>query len=164
MSQAEYFLRMCDAKDMVFISADWWLLYPGTGFDQIGDVKALLRFLSAKVNSDLPHGTILNSSRIAVAGVSAGGCIARLAALRAELCPVAILNLFSTGSDFLTDCIIRPQRHFEIWLGVSFRGGRSRAGKAHATRRESHCVQCRYAAIKIEAVMPILMELDTAFC
>ncbi|KAF7968452.1 hypothetical protein HWV62_30531 [Athelia sp. TMB] len=97
---------MCDAKEILFISADYRLLYPGTGFDEVEDVKALFQFLSTDVNSYLPEDFHINPSRIAVAGGSAGGYISRLASLHAKPRPVAMLNFFGMGGDFLTDYIL----------------------------------------------------------
>lgn len=97
---------MCGAKGIAFISADYRLLCPCTGLDQIDDVQALFRFLSGDVNSHLPQGLSINPSKIALAGVSAGGYIASLAALYAEPRPVAMLNYFGMGGDLLADYMI----------------------------------------------------------
>jgi len=88
---------------VVFISPDYHLLHPSTAFEELADVKALFRFLSDDVNSHLPEGITLDASRIAVAGVSAGGYLVRLAALYAEPRPRAVLSMFGMGGDWLSD-------------------------------------------------------------
>lgn len=97
---------MCHEQGFAFISADYRLLFPDNGFDEIADVRALFNFLASDVNTHLPAGATINSSRIAVAGVSAGGYISRLAALHATPRPVAVLSLFGMGGDFFTNHIV----------------------------------------------------------
>jgi acetyl esterase/lipase len=93
---------MATAHGIIFISPDYHLLCPSTGFDQIADVKALFRFLSTDVNAHL-SGVTLDASRIGITGVSAGAYIGRLAALYAEPRPRAILSLFGMGGDWFSD-------------------------------------------------------------
>lgn len=100
---AVWLLEMAMTHRVVFISPDYHLLHPSTGFDELADVKALFHFLSDDVNSHLPEGITLDASRIAVAGVSAGGYLARLAALHAEPRPRAVLSMFGMGGDWLLD-------------------------------------------------------------
>lgn len=90
-------------RNVIFISADYRLLLPATSHDEIDDVKALFHFLSTDISKDLPTGISLDSSRLAVAGTSAGGYIGRLAALYAEPRPRALLSLYGMGGDFLHD-------------------------------------------------------------
>jgi acetyl esterase/lipase len=107
---------MATAHGTIFISPDYRLLNPSTGFDQIDDVKALFYFLSNNVNTHLPKGITLDTSRIAVAGVSAGGYLVRLCALYAEPRPRAALSLYGMGGDWLSDHLVAvkttPMRHF----------------------------------------------------
>jgi len=99
---ATWLLEMAAANGIIFISPDYHLLCPSTGFDHIGDVKALFHFLSTEVNAYL-SGVTLDASRIGIAGVSAGAYLARLAALYAEPRPRAILSLYGMGGDWLSD-------------------------------------------------------------
>jgi dipeptidyl aminopeptidase/acylaminoacyl peptidase len=93
---------MATAHGMIFISPNYHLLCPSTGFDQVADVKALFHFLSADVNAHLA-GVTLDASRIGVAGLSAGGYLIRLAAHYAEPRPRAALSLFGMGGDWFLD-------------------------------------------------------------
>jgi len=97
---------MCYEEGFAFVSADYQLLYPGSGFDQLEDVKALFAFLAGDVNKHLPAGTTIDASRLAVAGGSAGGHMARLAALHAPPKPVALASFYGMGGDYMTDHVI----------------------------------------------------------
>ncbi|KAF7968617.1 hypothetical protein HWV62_30009 [Athelia sp. TMB] len=101
-----WMLDMCHKEGFAFISADYRLLFPGSGFDQIADVQALFAFLANGVNAHLPAGNTIDAARLAVAGVSAGGHIARLAALYASPKPVALASFFGMGGDYMTDHIV----------------------------------------------------------
>jgi dipeptidyl aminopeptidase/acylaminoacyl peptidase len=94
---------MAMTHGMMFISPDYRLLHPSTSFDQMADVKALSRFLSTDVKTRLPENTTLDVSRIAVAGVSAGGYLARLTALYMEPRPRAVLSISGMGGDWFSD-------------------------------------------------------------
>ncbi|THH27996.1 hypothetical protein EUX98_g6191 [Antrodiella citrinella] len=75
---------------ILFISADYRLIPPASGLDLVDDICDIFKFLS------------VDRSRIAVAGTSSGGLCAYLAALHAEPKPVAVLNMYAMGGDFLT--------------------------------------------------------------
>jgi hypothetical protein len=47
---------------VVFISPDYHLLHPNTGFDEFAAVKELFHFLSDNVNSHLSEGITLDAS------------------------------------------------------------------------------------------------------
>ena len=74
-----------------FISADYRLLVPATGKDILEDVGKLFEYIALK----LPQ---IDTSRVAVGGGSAGGYVARLAALHVEPRPKALYSLY--GSKF----------------------------------------------------------------
>ena len=93
---------MSAANGMILISPDYHLLFPSTGFDNIVDVKALFHFLFTNINEHLSDVT-LDASRIAVAGVSAGSYLARLAAVYIEPRPRAFLSLFGMGGNWFSD-------------------------------------------------------------
>ncbi|KAH9916866.1 Alpha/Beta hydrolase protein [Fomitopsis serialis] len=92
-------------KGMMFMSADYRLIHPSTGFDIIEDVKALMKFLADPSFSEnhLPAGLSLDASRIGVAGVSGGGYAARAAAIYGEPKPRAVYLLYCMGGDLLCD-------------------------------------------------------------
>jgi len=93
------------AEGYVFISADYRLLFPVSSHEQVADVKALFQYLaSPSFSTHLPAslGT-LDMNRIAVAGASAGGYIARLAAVHAQPRPRVLFSLFGMGGDFFSD-------------------------------------------------------------
>jgi len=93
------------AQGHIFISADYRLLVPASSHDQIADVKALFQYLASpsfSVNLPASLGT-LDMNRIAVAGASAGGYIARLAVVHVQPRPRVLLSLFGMGGDFFSD-------------------------------------------------------------
>lgn len=94
---------MAIKNGIAFISADYRLLYPSTATDQLADVRALFSFLARSSGLGLPDGVAIDASRIAVAGVSAGAYLARLAALYAPQRPAAVLSLWGMGGDWFLD-------------------------------------------------------------
>lgn len=68
------------ARGVIFIGADYRLLHPLTGHDEIEDVKTLFRFLSKDISRHFPSGVALDSTRLAVAGFSAGVTLVALLA------------------------------------------------------------------------------------
>ncbi|KAH8832676.1 Alpha/Beta hydrolase protein [Flagelloscypha sp. PMI_526] len=54
----------------------------------------------------------LDTSRIAVAGFSAGGYVARLAGIHAVPKPAAVVSAFGMGGDMLADALVFPRVHF----------------------------------------------------
>ncbi|KAF8229677.1 alpha/beta-hydrolase [Tricholoma matsutake] len=105
-----------------FISADYRLLPPATGHEIAKDIQDLLRFV---VDTAIPlpsnqeiaegRGSIgfsfqIDPDAIAVAGSSAGGLCAYLAAMHCSSPkPKAILSLYGQGGDFLTSHYLRPK-------------------------------------------------------
>lgn len=107
--------RACGAG-FVFISADYRLMPPATGFDIIQDIQDLFQFLSSKdatgLNSLLDNsvGTIgappfhVDAQAIAVAGSSAGGQCVYYAAVHATPRPKCAISLYGMGGDYM----VRP--------------------------------------------------------
>lgn len=95
----------------LFITADYRLLHPFTGMDQLEDVLCLFRFLDSEFNEKLREADAtmtLAVDKITVIGESGGGYIARLAALHAKPRPVALVSYYGMGGDMLSD----------FWLNV----------------------------------------------
>lgn len=97
---------------MAFVSAEYTLLAPATGHDILADVKDLFRFLESNVNRHIRTAYDADPSRanlafqidshsLAVAGSSAGGLCAYLAALHASPKPKAVVSLYGMGGDML---------------------------------------------------------------
>ncbi|KAK9894110.1 alpha/beta-hydrolase [Cystobasidium minutum MCA 4210] len=93
----------CLEKGIVFISADYRLLVPANGFDELEDVKTLFKYLTSSEFSEryLPAENPLDASRIAVVGFSGGGYIANLAAVHAVPKPKAVWLCWAQGCDEL---------------------------------------------------------------
>ncbi|KAJ7851647.1 Alpha/Beta hydrolase protein [Mycena olivaceomarginata] len=88
------------AAGFVFISADYRLIPSCTGHDIIDDIKDLFLFLSRdtlcfKTESGSLFG--IDPTSLAVAGSSAGGMCAYLAAIHASPKPKAVLSMYGMG-------------------------------------------------------------------
>ncbi|KAH9842446.1 Alpha/Beta hydrolase protein [Rhodofomes roseus] len=92
-------------RGLIFIAADYRLAPPSTALDIIDDVKALFSFLARPTFSKehLPNSVSLDATRLAIAGFSGGGYVARVAGIYAEPKPKAVLSMFGMGGDFLSD-------------------------------------------------------------
>ena len=108
------FLERVTSAGYAFISADYQLLPPATGDEIAKDVQDLLRFvvdtvISLPSNQKIVEGIgpvnftfKINPEAVAVAGSSAGGLCAYLAAMHCvSPKPKAILSLYGQGGDFL---------------------------------------------------------------
>lgn len=96
------FIGRTTAAGLAFISADYRLLPPCTGHDVLKDVVDLFAFLATTPTL----GTLLlDGTRLAVAGVSAGGLCAFLAAIHANPRPRAVLSLYGPGGDFFVSAL-----------------------------------------------------------
>lgn len=88
-----------------FISADYQLMSPATGYDIIADIKDLFWFLSTELNTLLPSScntdSRIDAESIVVSGSSAGGLCSYLAAIHATPKPKGVLSLYGQGGDFL---------------------------------------------------------------
>ena len=101
---------------VAFISADYRLIPPSTGFDVLQDIKDLFNFLQSQLNDCLRqrlddqarHVFRIDVNNLAVAGNSAGGLCAYLAAIHAVPKPRALLAFYAMGGDFLV-CLSRSR-------------------------------------------------------
>jgi len=96
------FLGRTTAAGLAFISADYRLLPPSTGHDVLKDVVDLFAFLARTPTL----GTVLlDGTRLAVAGTSAGGMCAFLAAIHANPRPRAVLSFYGLGGDVFVSAL-----------------------------------------------------------
>jgi acetyl esterase/lipase len=91
------------AAGLAFISADYRLLPPCTGHDVLKDVVDLFAFLA---RTPTLGSVRLDATRLAVAGSSAGGMCAFLAAIHATPRPLAVLSLYGLGGDVFVSAIL----------------------------------------------------------
>jgi acetyl esterase/lipase len=84
------------AAGLAFLSADYRLLAPSTGHDVLDDVVDLFAFLA---RTQTLGAVQIDSTRLAVAGASAGGMCAFLAAVHAKPKPCAVLSIYGLGGD-----------------------------------------------------------------
>jgi len=98
------------ARGIVFISADYRLTPPGTGYDVLADVKDAISFVAGELNVQLDQKQAglsfrsrfhVDPTSIGVAGTSAGGLCAYLCAIHAVPKPKVVLSLYGMGGDFL---------------------------------------------------------------
>ncbi|OAX32919.1 alpha/beta-hydrolase [Rhizopogon vinicolor AM-OR11-026] len=106
------------ARGIIFISADYRLLPPGTGYEVLSDVKDAIGFVAGGLNAQLDQRDAglsfgsrfrVDPSAIGVAGTSAGGYCAYLCAIHAVPKPKAILSLYGMGGDFLIHQYLTPK-------------------------------------------------------
>jgi len=106
------------ARGIIFISVDYRLIAPCTGYDVLVDVKDAIGFVAGDLNAlldqkqnDLSFGSRcrVDPGSIAVAGTSAGGYCAYLSAIHAVPKPKAVLIIYGMGGDFLTHQYLVPK-------------------------------------------------------
>ncbi|KAF9223001.1 alpha/beta-hydrolase [Gyrodon lividus] len=108
----------------IFISADYRLIPPSHGHDIIDDIRDVFTFVRNTLNSLLDHevarvdtdGTRGSARRcridpdaIGVAGTSAGGLCAYLAAMHVLPKPRVMLSMYGMGGDFFTSHYLTPK-------------------------------------------------------
>ncbi|KAF8810216.1 alpha/beta-hydrolase [Phlegmacium glaucopus] len=105
------------ALGYAFVSADYQLLPPATGEDIVKDIQDVFSFL-VKIDIKNAHCTFkINPNAMAVAGSSAGGLCAYLAAMHCvSPKPKAIVSMYGMGGNFLTSHYLQPKTE------VFFRG------------------------------------------
>jgi acetyl esterase/lipase len=99
------------ARDWIFVTADYRLLFPRNGHDILEDIKDFFLFLKrrlpkrppgANTSDDVPRDMEVDLDRIIVTGASAGGYLAYLSALWCDPKPKAVASLYGMGGDFFT--------------------------------------------------------------
>ncbi|KAI0299639.1 alpha/beta-hydrolase [Multifurca ochricompacta] len=98
--------RRTTATGLAFISADYRLMPPGTGHDVLEDVVDLFAYLA---KTPLLGTTPIDGTRLAVAGSSAGGMCAFLAAVHAKPKPLAVLSIYGLGGDVFSPHLLAPK-------------------------------------------------------
>jgi acetyl esterase/lipase len=90
------------ALGYAFVSADYQLLPPATGDNIVKDIQDVFSFL-VKIDIKDPHCTFkIDPDAMAVAGSSAGGLCAYLAAMHCvSPKPKGIVSMYGMGGDFL---------------------------------------------------------------
>ena len=106
------------AAGLAFISADYRLLPPSTGHDVLEDVVDLFAFLGRTPTLGSVH---LDASRLAVAGSSAGGMCAFLAAIHAKPRPRAVLSLYGLGGEVFVSALSAMRRPARLTLSPLLR-------------------------------------------
>jgi acetyl esterase/lipase len=107
------------SSGFAFISADYQLMPPANGHDILDDIKDLFTFLRHNLNTLLDdHCTLvkfhIDPTSIAVAGTSAGGFCAYLAAIHAVPKPKAVLGIYA----LLGDCLVRVPLAIDAKISV----------------------------------------------
>ncbi|KAF8630495.1 hypothetical protein AX15_002890 [Amanita polypyramis BW_CC] len=122
--------RRANAHGFAFLSPDYRLMPPATGHSVLEDIKDLFIFLSkaGKVVTMISHDSVsvaasqqyefeIDKDAIVVAGSSAGGLCAYLAAVHCySPRPKAVLSMYGMGGDFFTPHYLLPKKE------VFFRG------------------------------------------
>ncbi len=98
---------------IAFITADYRLMPPASGHEVIEDIQDLFTFLASEMNTLLLSRVsgkrslschfdfAINPNALAVAGCSAGGLCAYLAAIHAHPKPKVLIALYAMGGNFL---------------------------------------------------------------
>ncbi|KAI9443567.1 alpha/beta-hydrolase [Lactarius indigo] len=102
----KWLCRRTTAAGLAFISADYRLLPPSTGHDVLKDVVDLFAFLA---RTPALGTVLLDGTRLAVAGSSAGGMCAFLAAIHANPRPRAVLSIYGLGGDVFSPHFLVPK-------------------------------------------------------
>ncbi|KIJ54242.1 hypothetical protein M422DRAFT_221782 [Sphaerobolus stellatus SS14] len=99
-----------------FISVEYRLLPPATGFEILEDILNLFHFLDSQISEKIKvqgRSDSIDMQRIVVAGSSAGGLCAYVAGVHAKPKPKAVLSLYGMGGDFFTPhYLIRKTKPF----------------------------------------------------
>ena len=83
-----------------FISADYQVLLPGTGHDILNDVRDVFKFIKENNFTHRKTAFEIDPEKIVVAGGSAGGHLAYLAAAHINPKPKGIVSLYAMGGDY----------------------------------------------------------------
>ncbi|KAF8605055.1 alpha/beta-hydrolase [Ceratobasidium sp. AG-I] len=100
----------------VFVSADYRLLPPSNGHEILQDVLDFVHWAASSngLNDELRQigeQFVINTTRLVVAGTSAGGYLAYMAAIHAQLeHPLrGVLSMYGMGGDLLTRHYLQPK-------------------------------------------------------
>ncbi|KAF8815572.1 alpha/beta-hydrolase [Phlegmacium glaucopus] len=95
--------KRANSLGYAFISADYQLLLPATGHDVLSDVQDVFKFVTENNIAHRKTTFEIDPEKIIVAGGSAGGALAHLAAGHiSSPKPKGVLSLYSMGGDFFT--------------------------------------------------------------
>ena len=89
------------ALGYAFVSADYQLLPPATGEDIVKDIQDIFSFLVKIDIKDFRCTFKIDPDAMAVAGSSAGGLCAYLAAMHVSPKPKGIVSIYGMGGNFL---------------------------------------------------------------
>ncbi|KIK92431.1 hypothetical protein PAXRUDRAFT_793019 [Paxillus rubicundulus Ve08.2h10] len=101
----------------IFISADYRLVPPSHGHDIIDDIRdafafvrnTLNRLLETEADADRTGRYRVDPKAIGVAGTSAGGLCAYLAAMHVSPKPRVLMSMYGMGGDFFTPHYLTPK-------------------------------------------------------
>lgn len=96
------------SKGWAFISADYRLLLPSTGYDILEDINSLFNYISATLSASLTTHRI-DPNRIFVSGHSGGAYIACQAALHGIPKPKALFSISGQGGELLMPYYFTPK-------------------------------------------------------
>ncbi|KAF4617368.1 hypothetical protein D9613_006159 [Agrocybe pediades] len=99
-----------------YISPDYRLLPPATAFDIVEDLQDLFKHISNTTFNGRSQAFRIDMDRIAVAGSSAGGTCAYLAATHCLPKPKALVSMYGMGGNFLISHYLR-QKHTVFFRG-----------------------------------------------
>ncbi|KAH9997436.1 Alpha/Beta hydrolase protein [Russula compacta] len=102
------------AAGLVFISADYRLMPPSTGHEVLDDVVDLFAFVT---RTQFPGTAQIDGTCLAVAGSSAGGMCAFLAAIHVDPKPRAVLSIYGLGGDIFSPHFLSPKTE-PFFLGL----------------------------------------------
>ncbi|KAF9524268.1 Alpha/Beta hydrolase protein [Crepidotus variabilis] len=94
---------------LVFISVDYQLMPPASGYDMVKDIQDLITFLANNEITGLERPVRINPDRIAVSGTSGGGLCVYLAAMHCSPRPRALFSLYGMGGNFLIPHYFKPK-------------------------------------------------------
>jgi len=116
--------KRLSSRGIVFISVDYRLIPPSTGHDVIEDIKDAFAFVATRLNDELTQagsGLRVDAQALGVAGTSAGGLCAYLAAMHAAPRPKAVVALYAMGGDFIVSPLVSARTFLCLRLAVLLR-------------------------------------------
>ncbi|KAF8815570.1 alpha/beta-hydrolase [Phlegmacium glaucopus] len=102
--------KRANSLGYAFISADYQLLLPSTGHDILNDIQDVFKFVTENNIAHRKTTFEIDPEKIIIAGGSAGGALAHLAAGHiSSPKPKGVLALYPMGGDFLTAHWLQPK-------------------------------------------------------